>query len=215
VNLIYENIQELSARFVPPALAKPTKAGIKWPFSPYFIFVEMNVDRTVLKLPNGALLEDIWIEPLVTYNSTQNIILGRMIEVDAKSIKERRDVLMLLGEQILRDVKGREKIIRMEDVGKVDYPEIFGELEKDEKVDTKIPSGTMSERIEEFAMKISKSLAKIGINARFFYPGPYEKLMAERMSKMMQLGPGRMYGTITEYLKKAAGVPGAEPKIWI
>ncbi len=215
VNLIYENIQELSARFVPPALAKPTKAGIKWPFSPYFIFVEMNVDRTVLKLPNGALLEDIWIEPLVTYNSTQNIILGRMIEVDAKSIKERREVLMLLGEQILRDVKGREKIIRIEDVGKADYPEIFGELEKDEKVDIKIPSGTMSERIEEFAMKISNSLAKIGINARFFYPGPYEKLMAERMSKMMQLGPGRMYGTITEYLKKAAGVPGAEPKIWI
>ncbi|MBU5688588.1 MAG: hypothetical protein KQA31_04235 [Candidatus Aenigmarchaeota archaeon] len=215
VNLIYENIQEMSGKFVPPDLSSPTRPGMKWPFSPYFIFVEIPVDRTVLKLPNGALIEDIWIEPLITYNSTQNIILGRMIEVDAISIKERREVLMLLGEQILRNVEGVEKIIKMDDVGKADYPEIFGELEKENLSDDKIPSGSMSERIEEFAMKISNMLSKIGINARFFYPGPYEKLMAERMSKMMQLGPGRMYGTITEYLKKAAGVPGAEPKIWI
>jgi hypothetical protein len=217
VGIVFKKIKELSNKFVPPALQNPIRPGIKWPFSPYFIFVDMDVTRTVFKLPNGAILEDIWIEPLITYNSTQNIILGRMIEVEAKNIKEQREVLMLLGEQILRDVEGKEKIIKAEKIGEIDYPEIFGSGKKDEekKEDLTIPKGSLSERIEEFALNISKQLAKIGINARFFYAGPYEKLMAERMSKMMQLGPGRMYGTITEYLKRAAGVPGAEPKIWI
>jgi hypothetical protein len=215
VNLVYQNITKLSQRFIPPALERPVKAGIRWPFSPYFVFVYLEVARTVLKLPNGAMLEDIWIEPLMTSNCTQNIILGRMIEVDAKSEKEKRDVLLLLGEKILREVEGGQKIIDAEKIGKFDYPEVFGELEKEEKVDLSIPKGSLSERIEEFSLNISKHLAKIGINARFFYAGPYEKLMHERMTKMMQLAPGRMYGTIVEYLKRAAGVPGAEPKIWI
>ncbi|MFH8080827.1 MAG: hypothetical protein QXO84_03040 [Candidatus Aenigmatarchaeota archaeon] len=214
VKLIFNNIKTLSSKYVPPALEQPLKPGIKWPFSPYFIFVYMDVTRTVLKLPNGATLEDIWIEPLITYNSTQNIILGRMIEANAKSIQEQREVLMLLGEQVFRNVGGVEKFISMSDIGKADYPEIFGSI-SDEELDVKIPSGSLSERIEEFSLKFSNLLSKIGINARFFYAGPYEKLMTERMSKMMQLGPGRMHGTITEYLKRAAGVPGAEPKIWI
>ncbi|MEM0473271.1 MAG: hypothetical protein QXF88_00950 [Candidatus Aenigmatarchaeota archaeon] len=211
VGLIYDKIKELSGKFVPPDLAKPTAAGIKWPFSPYYIFVEMNVDRTVIKLPNGALIEDIWIEPLITYNSTQNVILGRMLEVEAINIKEKREVLTLLGEQIERG----KNIIGMDDIGKVDYPEIFDGEKKEEKIDLKLPPEPLNQRIEDFALKISEHLRKIGINARFFYAPTYEKLMSERMSKMMQLGPGRMYGTITEYLKRAAGVPGAEPKIWI
>jgi len=215
VNMVYSNIEKLAKRFIPPALESPLRAGIRWPFSPYFVFVNMEVTRTVLKLPNGAVLEDIWIEPLITYNSTQNIILGRMIEADAKSEKERREVLMLLGEKISRDVEGVKKIIDAENVGKFDYPEVFGEPEKEEKIDISIPKGSLGERIEEFALNISKQLAKLGIDARFFYAGPYEKLMHERMTKMMQLAPGRMYGTIVEYLKKAAGVPGAEPKVWI
>lgn len=210
--ILYQKIKELSNRFVPPDLASPTKAGIRWPFSPYFIFVEMNIDRTVIKLPSGDTIEDIWIEPLKTYNSTQNIILGRILELWAKTQKSEREVELLLGIKIEQN----NKFIEMEDIGKEDYPEIFSKKDKVEpKKNLSIPKNSFSESIEDLGLKISEFLRKFGIDARFFYAGPYEKLMSERMSKMMQLGPGRTHGTITEYLKKAAGVPGAEPKVWI
>lgn len=215
--ILYEHIKNFSDRFVPPDLASPTKGGIRWPFSPYFVFVEMTVDRTVIKMPSGEMIEDIWIEPLKTYNSTQNIILGRKLELWAKTQKEERDIELLLGIKIEQD----NKFIEMNKIGEEDYPEVF--LNKEErnknlkggKKTLSIPRNTISENIEEFGLKIAEFLRKLGIDARFFYPGPYEKLMSEKMTKMMQLAPGRAHGTITEYLKKVAGVPGAEPKVWI
>lgn len=213
--ILYDHIKSFSGKFVAPDLASPTKAGIRWPFSPYFVFVEMTVDRTVIKLPSGELIEDIWIEPLKTYNSTQNVILGRVLELWAKTKKIEREIELLLGIKIEQN----GKFIDMNKIGEEDYPEVFSSKEKEDKKSEKenlsIPHSSISENIEEFGLKISEFLRKLGIDARFFYPGPYEKLMNEKMTKMMQLAPGRAHGTITEYLKKVAGVPGAEPKVWI
>jgi len=41
----------------------------------------------------------------------------------------------------------------------------------------------------------------------FLYPGPYEKFMHERMSKMMQRGPGLAFLAVDTWFKKSAKVP--------
>ena len=41
------------------------------------------------------------------------------------------------------------------------------------------------------------------------YPGPYEKLMQQRMTKMMQRAPGIAFRDIDLWLKKAGGVPSS------
>jgi len=220
--VILETIKDLANKFASPALgATEVSIGIRWPFSPYFVFVEMTIERTVIKLPNGGTVEDVFIFPLKTYNETQNIILGRMLELWAKEEKARRDIELLLGVQI----ESGNKYIKEEDIGKTDYPEVFlseeekkkmkEEEEKAKKEKIKMPKVGFTENIENIATEISNFLAKWGIVTKFFFPGPYEKLMNERMTKMMQLGPGYAYNTIAAYLKKAAGVPGEEPKVWI
>lgn len=215
---IWEEIRNLSMRYGPPVRPQALKAGIRWPFSPYFVFVYMDVTRTVIKLPNGGILEDIWVEPLKTFNCTQNIILGRMLELRAKDIKSEREIAMLLGEEI--DKEG--KIMKIEDVLKEEYFEFYAAEKEKEEREKKRKQGisfggfpNLGEGLSKIFSPITDLLNKLGIEVMFAYPGPYEKLMYERMSKMMQLGPGRAHGTISEYLKKAGGVPGAEPKVWI
>ena len=220
-SVVYNTIETFSLRFGTPERPTGIKPGIKWPFSPYFVFIYMDLVRTVIRLPNGGMFEDMWFEPLKTFNCTQNIILGRQIELWAMAKKEERDVAMMGGEQI----DAEAKIMSIEDSIKSEFPEFFakdeeqkGLLEKKFKKEENKEISSLDKlrgELNKFRRDFLDFMNKLGIEVVFAYPGPYEKLMNERMSKMMQLGPGRMYGVVSDYLKKGSGVPGAEVKAWI
>ncbi len=212
-------INNLSKRFGTPERPAGIKAGIKWPFSPYFIFVLMAIDRTILKLPDGTTLEDIWIEPLKTFNMSQNILIGRLLEIEAKKKVAARETALLLGEQIIPEGEGK-KLFDVDDLSslvKEEFPEFEKEYEgpKEEKPKTSEEFEEFKKKTKEFSRNISDFLSKFGIDMRFAHAGTYEKFMFERMTKMMQLGPGIAHITISEYLKKASGVPGAEVRVWL
>ncbi len=214
---VYETIEEFSKRFTPPARPAAIKAGIKWPFSPYFIFVVMAIDRTIIKLPNGETFEDIWIEPLKTINISQNIMLGRLLTLKAKNKADELEVARLLGEKIIPEGKEAYDIMDTSEAVKEEFPEIFGEESKKEEKTKELFEGfgDFKKIINDIKAGIGNFLGRMGINAQFAYAGPYEKFMFERMTKMMQLAPGIAHITISEFLKKAAGVPGAEVKAWL
>jgi hypothetical protein len=215
---IWETIKDLSKRYGPPVRPQSIKPGIKWPFSPYFTFLYMDITRAVIKLPNGSTLEDIWIEPIKTFNCTQNIILGRLLELKAKDVVSEREIAMMLGEQV--DKEG--KIMKIEDVLKEEYFEFYAsDKEKEDKEKEKSKpslslgkSPDISGSFKKILSPILDLINKLGINARFAYPGPYEKLMYERMSKMMQLAAGYPFNMIADWLKNSAGVPGIQVRVW-
>lgn len=98
---IYNIVKDLNEHYLHPlrsASQTGTKMGFRWPYSPYFVFIQLPIMRTVIKSPDGSLFEDIWIQPMKTYNCTQNIMIGRLLEVEAKNKKAEQDISLLVGE---------------------------------------------------------------------------------------------------------------------
>lgn len=195
----------------PAKIGTGTKVGPRWPFSPYFIFVEIPITKTVIRTPDGSISEDLWIEPLMTWTETQNIILSRLLEIKAMDKKLEMDISLMLGEY----GQVGDAFKKMDEILKEEYPEIYEVEEKEEKK-TKMRKvkevGEGVKKVREALGKIRAGIGKffsdLGIDLMFIYPGTYEKLMFDRMSKMYQLGPGKTHGAVTNYLKKGAGVPG-------
>ena len=219
---VYNIVEGLSNKFKAPEPLKPTvvpehaetaiRAGPRWEFSPYFIFLRIPILRMTLKLPNGGMVEDIIFDGMQAFNCTQNIIIGRLLELNAMKRKTERDIGILLGNI---DPVTFEKI---DDIVTREYPDIYVEDEEERK---KIKQEKQSklreasnklqnfrEKFTDFRSRFGKFLAKLGLNLMFVYPGPYEKLMYERMSKMMQRGPGVAFLEVDTFLKRKAGVPG-------
>ncbi|MEM5793219.1 MAG: hypothetical protein QXY45_02570 [Candidatus Aenigmatarchaeota archaeon] len=193
--------------------------GPRWEFSPYYIFLSINVVRYVLKLPNGAMLEDIMIDPMQAFNATQNIIIGHMLELKAIRELERRTIANLLGYE---DVGG-SGVSKLDEILKREYPEFDFEKgtvdekwlkeKKEEKKKSKNSFKELIERFEEFKEKFTQKsmpiVSKLGLYPLMFvYKTPYEKLMFDRMSKMMQRGPGVAFLEVDTWLKRKASVPG-------
>ena len=215
VSDVVDIINELSTRFMHPMRPAGVAMGPRWPFSPYYIFIEIPILRTVIKLPNGSMLEDIWIEPMKAWNVSQNIMIGRLLEMRAKLKAAEREISTLLGEF------DPEKFMEIDKILKEEYPDLYlseeekkkkeEELEK-KKREERIKKITESfERMKEGLTKIRSTLANLlsslGIQLMFLYPGPYEKFMHERMSKMMQRGPGLAFLAVDTWFKKSAKVP--------
>jgi len=208
---IYKIVKDLNDHYLHPlrsASQTGTKMGFRWPYSPYFVFVQLPIMRIVIKSPDGSLFEDIWIQPMKTYNCTQNIMIGRLLEVEAKNKKAEQDISLLIGES----AEVGNVIEKTKDVLEQRYPEIY--LEKDEK--GKIPKKQITEKVDktkdivkDLREGIAKFFDSFGIKLMFAYPGPYEKLMQQRMTKMMQRAPGIAFRDIDLWLKKAGGVPSS------
>ncbi len=73
--------------------------GESWVFSPYFVFVDIPITRTVIRMPNGQEAEDLWIQYLTTATRTQNIIIGLELEVIARDMQMDKYIDQMLGEK--------------------------------------------------------------------------------------------------------------------
>ncbi len=217
---VVDKITDLSKRYSEPGDFSSTHGGPRWEFSPYFIFLKIPTLRHIIKLPNSGMIEDMIWDGIQTFNITQNILIGRMLEIQAIKENERRQISRMLGYE---DLAENGKVTELDEMLKKTYPEFdFNEGKVDEKgVESQLKKEVKKEEVKKnfeefqekwksFNEKSKKTLGKLGLYPLMFaYKTPYEKLMFERMTKQMQRGPGVAFGEVDNFLKKKAGVPGA------
>ena len=187
-----------------------------WVFSPYFTFICIPMERTVLRLPNGAQVEDLWIENLYAATRTQNLILVNCLELIARDKQLEQYISRMLGE--MGEKEG--KILSIEKIVEEGYKEVYKTLEeiekeeKEKKLKEKLEKAEESrKRVKELGKKIrlgiGKFFATFGLELRFFRAvGPYEFAMHHRLAKYHQRETGGNFARIVRYLKKSFGVPG-------
>lgn len=213
VKNIVDKIKEINKKFQHPKPPTEVSEGPRWEFSPYYMFLHIPILRTVIKTPDGATLENLWFQGMYVRNETQNMIICRMLELDAINKQTENEIAALIGDIDPNTLKEVDRIV------KEDYPEFYIEdeeekkkaIEEKEKKAEKLKEKfqNLKEKKKQFQLGLEKLLLKLGIeHLTFVYPGPYEHLMYERMSKMMQRGPGVEFDIVDRYLKKGAGVPG-------
>lgn len=223
---VVKTINSISKNFSSPEMpgvaADPSnvdtaiRAAPRWEFSPYYIFLRIPVERFTMKLANGAMVDDVMFNGMQAFNSTQNIIIGRMLELEAMKRKTEREINILLG---LVDQLPNKSYESIDKIVEQEYPDIFLseedlqtiEKEKKEKQKEEEKIKKMKERKEKLdasKKKIADFFDKLGLKFFWGYPGPYERFMFERLSKMMQRGPGIAFLEVDAWLKKQAGVPG-------
>ena len=201
-------MRSLASRFIYPEVHELTggsglKAGEAWPYSPYYILLEIGVTEQILKLPNGVVAEDFWIQPLKSSLATQNIIIGKNLELIAKERYVERKVSLMLGEYGV----SKEGLEKIDKIIQQEFPETFGaEVKKEEKKPSFLVE--LKESINKFKENIAKVLDNLGIRLTFMYPGPYEPIIYDRIAEYYFPVPGKEYGKIIRFLKKAIGVPG-------
>ncbi|OYT42663.1 MAG: hypothetical protein B6U78_00595 [Candidatus Aenigmarchaeota archaeon ex4484_224] len=178
---VYEAIKELSSYYT--YKIEETQTHEIWPFSPYFVFLDIPIMRTMIKLPNGAELEDFEINTFKAYLKTQNIILGHMLELKAIDKKLEKEIGLLLGEFGL--LEGKE--VEISKVLSSEYPLIFQNggfeqmsLESSEEVG-KIKK---TYKVEKTIQKFSSILNNLGWQIAFFAAKtPYEHAFKDRFTK--------------------------------
>jgi hypothetical protein len=197
---IYLAREELIKEFENGLKGLQTTGGEAWVFSPYFFFIEIPVARTVIRTVDGKELENLSINRLKTATNTQNIIIGRLLEIKAREKQMENYIKQLMGEF------GVKVPVEMEKILKGEYPEIYGELEK-QKIKEDVPKNTL----RDLGRKIGKTFSKIGLNISFFRAwGVYEFAMYDRLAKYYQTPTGVLFGRMRNYFKAAFGVPGVK-----
>jgi hypothetical protein len=171
-----------------------------WVFSPYYIFLDIPIYRAVIRLPGGVEFEDISIENLCSAVKTQNIIILHCLEVVARDKEVDEYVKRLLGE------KG--ETLTIEEIKKLEYPGIFGELKKEEKKEKKSFAEKIKEGWRKFKTSLGKFFAEFGWEIKFLRAvGPYEFALKERITKYYFAEAGASYDMVNEYFKRAFNVP--------
>ncbi|MEM5815536.1 MAG: hypothetical protein QXL14_00610 [Candidatus Aenigmatarchaeota archaeon] len=175
--------------------------GVLWPFSPYFVFVELPLERAVLFLPNGAQIEDLMIR-LRTYVKTQNIIIGHILELIAREKRFEYEIGALFGEFGL----SKDRWESVENMLKEEFGEIYGEY-KEIKEDEQKKEKNLLDQILGFFSKISEYF---GINLTFIRArGPYEFIVSDRITKYYLKQAGVLFSEIRNYFNLVFNVPGA------
>jgi len=232
---VVDQIKSINKMFEHPERGSPTgPTGPRWEFSPYYVLVKLPLTRTAVKLPSGVSLEDLWIDGFQAWNATQNIIIMKMLEKLAIEKQLEYEIEVLLGEGELKGgiYRKLDEILREEfeffgssdddkkEMKKYSYLPfkeflVDGEIEE-EKEEPKADKEKLKTDFEKFRKSIKTSTSKtsnfmskmFGLNLMWSYPGPYEKMMFERMTKMMQRGPGEAFTNIDIFLKRGVGVQG-------
>ncbi len=95
--------------------------GAPWPFSPYFIFLDIPFLRVLLRFPNGTEMEDVIFENFRYYTQTQNVIIVHILEQIAREKQVENYVSQMLGEMGVNS----DKLKSIEDLSISEYSEIF------------------------------------------------------------------------------------------
>lgn len=162
-----------------------------WTRDPYFMVLEATAMRTVMRMPDGSELEDIWLEPLRSYMDTQNVILLRLLELKAKEKELENYISQMLGEA----AELKEKKMTIEEIVKEEYPLLFEGKPVVEK------KGGKKLKVAEFLKeKVLFSIIK---------PGPYETTFDDRVTAMyFREIADVLWKPSLNYLKGSVGVPG-------
>ncbi|MEM5766471.1 MAG: hypothetical protein QW423_02460 [Candidatus Aenigmatarchaeota archaeon] len=174
-----------------------------WVFSPYFMFFEIPVVRSVIRLPNGVEIEDLTFDRFRAWLSTQNIIIGRLIELEAKDKQLDNYIKQMLGEAGIS--KEGKAIVDIDELVK-EY-EIKLEEEKKEEKKTKVENpfkkigGTVNNFFKFFGLEVKFFKAKVP------YEVPYEFIVKDRITKYYLKEVGTTFGTIVSFLKSSFNVP--------
>jgi hypothetical protein len=174
-----------------------------WVFSPYFMFFEMPVIRAVIRLPNGVEVEDLMFDRLEAWFSTQNVIIARLIELEAKDKQLENYVRQMLGEAGVSSKKEGEIVSISELVE--EYTIKLEEEKKEEKAKTEKPFKGISEAMD-------KLFDFFGIELKFFrakvpYKIPYEFVFKERITKYYLVEIAGVFNMIVNFIKSSFGVP--------
>ncbi|MEM5853725.1 MAG: hypothetical protein QXG39_02670 [Candidatus Aenigmatarchaeota archaeon] len=169
-----------------------------WVFSPYFIFLEIPVYRVVIHLPDGTEIEDLSFERIKAYCSTQNVMIARLIELEARE-KQLDDYLkQMLGEA---GVSASGEVVDIDKIAE-EYLIKLEEKKEEKKVEEKV---NLSEPIE-------KILNFFGIKFRFFkaqvpYRYPYEFAFKDRITKYYLRQAAIEFSRVVSFIKSAYGAP--------
>ena len=179
---------------------KASAVGTKrmWDFSPYFVFLDMNFGRVVVKVPTGYAEESVEIDPFIAATETQNIILLRYLEILARDRELDNYIAQMLGEM---GVSGEsiEELIRKS---------VFGvEEEKVKMGDITKPKYTILQRIRKPFYDL---LRYFDIEIAAFNIGPYEFNLNHRITKFYQVYTSEVLRKCWEYAKAKFDVPGAK-----
>lgn len=191
-----------------------------WVWSPYFVFLDIPLSRTVLKIPPaGPELENIMVENLVAATDTQNIIIARCLEFIARDKLLDQHVSMMLGEAGIKE----KEIIPIEEMMKKEFPEVYlgktkEEIEKEEakrmeEVKSIERAWMTRQKLKETANKIRKSIGdffeRLGWSVQFFRAiGPYEFAMSHRLAKFYQPVTAGEFERVRKFIETRLEVPG-------
>jgi len=192
-----------------------------WVWSPYFVFINVPLSRTVVRTPEGIEIEDLEIENLYSALYTQNYIIVRCLELIAKEKQLENYINLLLGEFGMTE----KKIESIKDIIKEEFPSVYGlDVEKKTKEEERMKSLEKVKSVKisrmEFVDRIREAFGKvfeeIGFPVQLFRAfGPYEFTIQQQIAKGYMAageGPGREFAKVRDFLKTHFGVPGAEVK---
>jgi hypothetical protein len=205
---LYEARQMLTKQFKESMIGM---GGIEpWVFSPYFIFVDIPMLRTVLRMPNGEEIEDVQMENFLAANKTQNFIIIHCLELIARDKQIDNHINHLLGEIGVKE----KDVTTIEEMMKKEFPYIYG-AEEEEKKEVKGMEGVknVSESIKNAVNAIRVGIGNIfsalGIDIMFMKAqGPYEFAFYHRIAKYYQPEVGHMFNVIRDFMKAKFEVPG-------
>lgn len=186
-----------------------------WVFSPYYVFLDIPIARTVLRIPPaGPELEDIWVENFIAYTQTQNFIICHCLELIARDKQLENYISQMLGEA---GAKGKE-IESIEEIVKEEFPEIY-KKEEEKKPSYRLSSSDRAylqrkkfiQQVNNIKKMISDFFKSLGFEMMIFRAyGPYEFIPNDRMTKFYQPITARHFNLVRDFLKTKFEVPGLE-----
>jgi hypothetical protein len=192
-----------------------------WIFSPYYLFIDVPMYRSVLRLPTGVEIEDVMIEELEVSTRSQNVIIINCLELIAKDKKLEDYINSMIGTVRIVDEKGVKRTIPIEEILKEEFPEVF--IEEEEELDEKMKGlekvKETVEKVDETGKKVKESvksfLDAIGLGDVMFFRalGPYEFAVVHRMAVTHHKETGPMFALVRDFLKSKFGVAGVNP-VW-
>ncbi len=194
--------------------ARGASEGEAWVYSPYFVFVDIPMSRTVLKLPNGLEAEDVWIQPLTAATRTQNLIIAHELELIARDMELGNYIDQMLGERGVLSTGEEAGLKELADEQVFKPPEILEEEQKKMKPEKNKLGVSSEEKPAHFKIfdSISKFFAKTGIGPLQFFTsrGPYEWNINHRLAKIYQPEAAGAAKLVADFFRLKFGVPGVK-----
>jgi hypothetical protein len=178
-----------------------------WVFSPYFVFLQIPIYRSVSRMPNGEESEDLSIENLAGSIQTQNIIIVHCLELVARDKQLDNYIKQMLGEMgvggdAIEELMKKE-VFRTEEEIKKEAEEEGKRMEKIKK-SAEEAMGT----VKKIRVEIGKFFELFGTQVSFLRAeGPYEFAFQDRISKMYLREAAASFGAVRDFFKAGFGAP--------